>query len=190
MKQPVAILGGVSRGTLLQVCLPLLAVGVVVLVLRARGLSPRRELALQPVLPATLLRWVAVFVVLVLVEELVGPLLGSPPVEPWGTRYGLLERIVRVAGMIVAAPVAEELMFRGLLFSRLSRTRLGVAGAVVATAALFAVLHVQYGFPELGFILVDGVFFGVARAATGSVLVPLACHVLGNAYAAFERLAG
>lgn len=97
--------------------------------------------------------------------------------------------LVRVAGMVLAAPLAEELMLRGVLFSRPSRTLIGPAGAVTATGVLFAAAHVQYGFPELGLVLVDGLFYGPARAATGSVLVSLACQVLGNAHAALERLA-
>jgi membrane protease YdiL (CAAX protease family) len=39
-------------------------------------------------------------------------------------------------------------------------------------------------------ILIDGLFYGLARAKTGSVLVPLVCHMIGNSYAAWERLAG
>jgi membrane protease YdiL (CAAX protease family) len=37
---------------------------------------------------------------------------------------------------------------------------------------------------------VDGVFYGLARAASGSVVVPLACHMIGDGYAAWERMAG
>jgi membrane protease YdiL (CAAX protease family) len=65
-----------------------------------------------------------------------------------------------------------------------------VPGAIALTAAFFAILHLQYGAPQIGLILVDGVFYGLARAASGSVVVPLACHMIGNGYAAWERLAG
>jgi len=178
----------VSRGTLLQVFLPLLALGVVVLVLRARGFSPRRELALYAPSTPSLLGWVGAFLVLAIVEEIAGRALGVPPVVPWGSRYGALERVIRAGGMIAVAPVVEELLFRGLMFTRLSATRLRPAGAVIVIALLFAALHIQYGWLELAFVLVDGLFFGAARAGTGTVVVPLVCHMLGNAYAAFERL--
>ena len=42
----------------------------------------------------------------------------------------------------------------------------------------------------MAFILVDSLFYGLARAKTGTVLVPLVCHMIGNSYAAWERLAG
>jgi membrane protease YdiL (CAAX protease family) len=106
------------------------------------------------------------------------------PAEPWGHRYGTSERLFRTLGIVLVAPTVEELIFRGALFTPLARTRLGAVGAVVITALAFAAFHVQYGVPQLVLIAVDGVFYGSARAATGSSLVSLACHVLGNAYAA------
>lgn len=39
-------------------------------------------------------------------------------------------------------------------------------------------------------IAVDGVFFGLARYRTGSVLTPILLHSLGNAYAVAQRLLG
>ena len=177
-----------SRGTLLQILLPLVALGVVVLVLRARGFSPRRELALYAPAARPLRWWVGAFIALAVVEEVAGRALGVPPVVPWGSRYEPLERVVRAGGMIAVAPVVEELLFRGLMFTRLSTTRLRPVGAVIVIAVLFAALHVQYGWLDLAFVLVDGLFFGAARAATGTVVVPLVCHMLGNAYAALERL--
>jgi len=179
----------VTRGTLLQVLPPLAVIGVILIVLRARGLSPREELALRPVRTGPLLAWVAAFVVLAAAEELAAPSLGIPPAEPWGARYGPWDRVLRTVGIIAIAPVAEELVFRGLIFTRLSRTRLRTWGAIVATALLFTAVHVQYGWPELAFVLVDGLFYAGARAATGTVAVSLVCNVLGNTYAALERLA-
>lgn len=37
---------------------------------------------------------------------------------------------------------------------------------------------------------VDGLFFGLARHRTGSVLVPMLLHSLGNGYAVYQRLFG
>ena len=88
------------------------------------------------------------------------------------------------------APIAEELIFRGVAFTRLARTGLEASGAIAVTAAVFAILHLQYGPGPVTIILIDGLFYGLARAKTGSVLVPLVCHMIGNSYAAWERLAG
>jgi membrane protease YdiL (CAAX protease family) len=175
-------------GTVARALAPALALAALALVLRARGRSVRQELALRwPGLGRTL-PWIAGFAVLVAAETWLEPLLGIPPAEAWGSRYVGAERLLRVLGIVVVAPVAEELIFRGALFTRLERTRLRAGGAVAVTAIAFAGLHVQYGAAELGLILVDGLFYGMARAMTGSSLVSLACHVLGNGYAAWERV--
>ena len=178
-----------SAGTLVGLLAPLLGLLVLCLVLRARGESLREILALTPTRFPVLAGWVAAFLVLVAIEAALEPLLGMPPAMPWGDRYGALERVVRVLALVLAAPVAEELIFRGAVFTRLARTKLQAPGAIAVTAALFAMLHLQYGRHQMALILVDGLFYGLARARTGSVLVPVTCHMIGNAYAAWERLA-
>jgi membrane protease YdiL (CAAX protease family) len=178
-----------AAGTVVRVLAPAVALTALVLVLKRRGRSLREELALRwPGLAATL-PWLAAFGVLVALQAWLEPVLGIPPAEPWGARYPAAERALRVLGIVLVAPVAEELIFRGALFTQLARTRLGPLGAVVVTAVAFAALHVQYGVSEVALILVDGVFYGSARALTGSSLVSLLCHMLGNGYAAWERLA-
>jgi membrane protease YdiL (CAAX protease family) len=178
-----------AAGTVARVLAPAVALAALVLVLRRRGRSLEEELALRWPGIVAALPWLAAFGVLVALEARLEPLLGIPPAEPWGSRYAAGERALRVLGIVLVAPVAEELIFRGALFTRLARTRLGAAGAVVTTAVAFAGLHVQYGLSALALILVDGIFYGSARARTRSSLVPLLCHMLGNAYAAWERVA-
>jgi membrane protease YdiL (CAAX protease family) len=75
----------------------------------------------------------------------------------------------------VAAPVVEEIFFRGLLYRSL-RNRMGVAPAAVIASALFGLGHTQYPLlarPEVA-------FFGVAACLlyehTGSLLPGIAMH--------------
>jgi membrane protease YdiL (CAAX protease family) len=130
----------------------------------------------------------AAFVLLVAAEEIAGRAMGLPRPVPWGTRYGGGLLVLRLLGLIVLAPVAEELVFRGVLFARIRETRLGSVGAVLVPAALFALLHVQYSPLEMGFIAVDGLFFGLARYQSGSLPLPMLLHASGNAFAAAQRL--
>jgi hypothetical protein len=37
-------------------------------------------------------------------------------------------------------------------------------------------------------VFIDALFYGAARLATGSVLIPLVCHMLGNSRAVYQRL--
>jgi uncharacterized protein len=180
----------VTSGTLIRLAAELLALLVLCLVLRARGKPLREVFGLVPVPRATMAGWVAAFVVLVVLEALLEPLLGFPPARPWEDRYGATEMLVRLVGIVLVGPITEELIFRGAAFTQLARTGLEASGAIAVTAAIFAILHLQYGPGPVTMILIDGLFYGLARAKTGSVLVPLVCHMIGNSYAAWERLAG
>ncbi len=57
-----------------------------------------------------------------LVEARLEPALGLAPATPWGGRYGMGERLLRVLGIVLVVPVAEELVFRSALFTQLART--------------------------------------------------------------------
>jgi len=64
----------------------------------------------------------------------------------------------------VVAAVFEELFFRGLLYRGLAESRLGVAGAVVVTAAVFALLHWRLTAFDLSYLFASGLGFGLLRA--------------------------
>jgi hypothetical protein len=74
-------------------------------------------------------------------------------------------------------PVAEELFFRGIIYGFLRRW--GVIVAVVLSALIFVLCHpVQHGIPITR--LLGGVLFAVAYETSGSLMVPITIHVLGN----------
>ena len=45
---------------------------------------------------------------------------------------------------IIGAPIAEELLFRGYLYSQLINTKLGMYGTIIFTSLLWTGLHAQY----------------------------------------------
>jgi uncharacterized protein len=80
----------------------------------------------------------------------------------------------------IGAPLAEELIFRGQLFSALSRTRLGVAGTTVVTAAAWALLHSTEPWLSIGLIFMMGLAFGWMMYRFGSLWVTIVCHGAWN----------
>jgi membrane protease YdiL (CAAX protease family) len=78
---------------------------------------------------------------------------------------------------VAAAPIFEEFIFRGLIFGGLRRT-LGLTVSVLASAAIFALVH-----PPVSVIPVFGL--GVAAALvyarSGLLLAPIAAHAVYNA---------
>jgi len=85
---------------------------------------------------------------------------------------------------VFLAPVVEELVFRGYLFRAWRYTRLGLWGTVLLTSVLFAAIHgFQYPWLTLVYLFIFSMLLGLAREKTGSLLTPIALHVLNNALA-------
>jgi membrane protease YdiL (CAAX protease family) len=178
------------RSTLLHVASSTVMIVVVFGVSRARRLPLRSFLGLRWPGARQAAYWMALFVLLVIAEEVAADALGLGKPEPWGGQYTGWLLALRIVGIVVLAPAAEELVFRGVLFSRIAGTRLGPAGAIVIPAVLFALVHVQYPPAEMMLVAVDGLFYGLVRWRTGSVFVPMLLHSLGNGYAVYQRLFG
>jgi len=155
-----------------------------------RGPALAEYLDLKPVRPLPLLAWLGVTVLIGLLYELVWPLLGAESVPEFmaeAARTGGRNPFFWL-GIVVAAPVFEELMCRGFLLTGWSRSRLGPWGAVVLISVLWAVAHLQYGWQEMSWIVLAGVLLGWARLRTGSLWTPVAMHVLMNLLATIQAV--
>ena len=83
---------------------------------------------------------------------------------------------LNAAVVVLVAPVAEELTYRGLGFALLRR--FGTVVAVTGTAAAFAAAHgLVQGFPEL---FVFGAAIAILRWRTGSVFPGMLLHATFN----------
>lgn len=79
--------------------------------------------------------------------------------------------------LVVIAPLTEELLFRGLIMHGFLR-RYSARAAIVLSAALFAVLHVNpWIMPS---IMVLGIALGYLRVASKGVWAPMFAHGLHN----------
>jgi membrane protease YdiL (CAAX protease family) len=76
----------------------------------------------------------------------------------------------------VGAPLAEECLFRGLLFEALKATPAGLSGATLLTAGMWALLHANYSVYSLTAIALIGVYLAIIRERTGTLLAPILCH--------------
>jgi membrane protease YdiL (CAAX protease family) len=96
-----------------------------------------------------------------------------------GLRLGTSGVIMLVSEVVLLGPIAEELLFRGLLLPRLV-TQLGPTWALACSALVFASLHQYQGiFMVLtGF---GGLILGWARLRSGGIAVPIFIHMLYNA---------
>lgn len=86
--------------------------------------------------------------------------------------------LIPALSIAAAGPLAEELMFRGVIQTRLERA-MPVWAAVVLQAVLFGVTH---GTPvQMAYAFLMGLVFGLLRSRTGSILPGFAAHAAFNA---------
>lgn len=78
---------------------------------------------------------------------------------------------------VIVAPIVEEVIFRGLIFSRLNRVMPGWL-AVVLSAILFGVCHGQAVWMCYAFIL--GLILGTMTLRTGSIWPSVVTHFIFN----------
>jgi len=89
------------------------------------------------------------------------------------------ELLVVVAGVSIAPALSEEIFFRGFLQRGLER-RFGRWPGILATAAVFGILH---GVTRAPLIAALGVLFGWMASRSGSVWPSVAAHALTNGIA-------
>lgn len=101
---------------------------------------------------------------------------GLLPDQAW------LAQFIKVLVVVVAAPVVEEIAFRGILLQRWER-KWGINMALIASSLAFGCLH----FNPLGMAMF-GLVMGLLYIRTRTLAVPVACHVLNNIFALFLEL--
>jgi uncharacterized protein len=101
-----------------------------------------------------------------------------------GLGHGAFGTIAAGLLIVVAAPIAEEIFFRGFIFGGLRR-RLAFPGAAVLSGLIFGVFHFT-GADSIG-VVPQLALLGFALAwlyeETGSIYPPIAVHAVNNALA-------
>ncbi|SDK50785.1 hypothetical protein SAMN05216212_2502 [Microbulbifer yueqingensis] len=172
--QTTAALAGMY---LTQFCLILPAL---LLASKFESQTRRETLAISGFGLGSLWRWLSLLVVFMIAQVLTVKSLGIEQGEFMqmlaGSRHFPLALVV-----VLAAPLLEELLFRGYLFSAWRQTRLGFSGTLLLTSALFTLIHWgQYHWVQLSFVFVLALLLGLARERSGSVLLPMLLHLLNN----------
>jgi membrane protease YdiL (CAAX protease family) len=147
-----------------------------------KGLAVGDYLALNAPRAGDLARWILLAAALMLCFEFLSILMQRQTVPSFMVEAYRTARFAPLiyAAVVLAGPVFEEILFRGFLFKGLERSRLGARGAIIFTALLWSVIHVQYDFLDMFNVFALGIVLGAARASTGSTCLTIAMHVLNN----------
>ncbi len=86
--------------------------------------------------------------------------------------------LMELAAFVILAPLAEELLYRGVVFLYIKRT-LGTWPAVVVSALLFAIFHMNL--VQFVYALFLGFYLGILMERSENLWVPVAGHAAANA---------
>lgn len=171
------------------------------LLIGIRGGNVRRYLALTPFSLAVGIGMLGVLLLFMIGSQALTYVLGETPLVFVDPLYQSVSSVwLLVFAMVIVAPIYEELIFRGLLWSAIAEqfidtdnlSHLSPRGAVIAsivTSLIFAVIHVQYGVYEMSTIVVLALIFCYARFKSGSLLLPILLHIINNGAAMWQYLA-
>jgi hypothetical protein len=164
---------------------------IALVVVLKKGAVLKDYLALRPVPAKPFAQWMVLLLVFAALSDGLNLLLGRPIVpEFMSSVYATANPLWMLwVALLVGAPLTEETFFRGFLFKGFASSRLGPTGAVVLTAALWAIIHQQYDAYDIGLIFVMGLLIGAARVRTGSIFVPIAMHAAASLVATIEAAA-
>jgi len=111
---------------------------------------------------------------------------------------GVLEWALAIGFMVILQPIAEELLFRGMLLPTL-RTRLSSWGSILVTAVITGAFHyliypmtsispltpIWYG---LAIPIIEAIIFGMVRNSTQSTRAAIAAHIAFGLFAVIKLL--
>jgi uncharacterized protein len=92
--------------------------------------------------------------------------------------------------ILAAAPVSEEIVFRGFLFRGLVRKPHHALPGIIAISIAFAALHIQYDWIGVSTIFAFSLLLGFVRLVSGSTLLTILLHMLWNLESEAEVAAG
>lgn len=123
------------------------------------------------------LAWVAASAVTYAMVVLLERLGVEPELQAAERAIASLDPILVVLAVVVLAPIAEEIFFRGVAFNAWLAER-GRRFAYIGSAALFAVIHASL--VSLLPIFLLGLALAWIYRRTGSLLAPIAMHAMVN----------
>lgn len=163
----------------------------------ASGLQPRRMSPVRAIvlgIGALLLFWPMVMLASWIITTIVERLTGAPLDAIAHATLAQLQQADRdvwygivIAMVVVAAPVTEEVVYRGLLQDAIRRAGVKPWTAITIASAIFAVMHLSAA-PQpsaipglLASLFILSLGFGWAYEKSGCLLVPIVMHALFNA---------
>jgi membrane protease YdiL (CAAX protease family) len=139
-----------------------------------------RRLGVRTFKPAAI-KWMAAAIgVYLLFAIFYSALIVEPKQEDIAEGFGTIP--VQILLIVIAAPISEEVCFRGMLFGGL-RERLPRVAAALVAGLVFGGLHALTGVTAVPPLIVFGFLLSLLYEKTGSIVPGIILHMLNNSVA-------
>jgi len=147
--------------------------------MQKRGLDPTNELGLFFFNKSVFLKSILFLAFFLVIEEIYMRVL-EIDVPLSFLKFMLSEPLILgVLTTVVIAPILEEFIFRGFLFSQLKNT-LGNWGAISLSSLAWTSLHFQYELKILFILFLFGLILGFLRWKYNSLFLVMVLHAINN----------
>ena len=192
---------GSNDGTVVSMSIMIgcvLLIAISALVIRMRGGNLKQYLALTPFSLAVGMGMIGLLLLFMISSQALTYVLDKSPLAFVDPLYQSVSSVwLLIFAMVIVAPIYEELIFRGLLWSAIAEQftsppdteHRGAMVASLVTSLIFAVIHLQYGLYEISTIVVLALLFCYARIKSGSLILPILLHIINNGAAMWQYLA-
>lgn len=187
--------GTVVSASIIISCVLLMALSY--LILRLKSADVRQYLALKPFSLPVGMGMLGMLLIFMIASQALTYFLDKTPLVFVDPLYQSVSSVwLLVFAMVIVAPIYEELIFRGILWSAIAEQFAALPfsmqrGAVVAsivTSLVFAAIHLQYGIYEISTLVVLALIFCYARIKSGSLILPMLLHIINNGVAMWQYL--
>jgi uncharacterized protein len=146
----------------------------------ASGMEILRRLGVWPVRPSALKWMAAAIAAYLLFATFYSVLIVEPKQKDIAEGFGSIP--IQVLLIVIAAPISEEVCFRGMLFGGLRRSLTRIPAALVA-GLVFGGLHALTGVTAVPPLIAFGFILSLLYEKTGSIVPGIMLHMLNNCFA-------
>ncbi|MFT3910892.1 MAG: CPBP family intramembrane metalloprotease [Ferruginibacter sp.] len=128
-----------------------------------------------------LLSWIIVYLIFMLGTDMIFHWRGAWNLQPW-KEQPVLTSIEKVLAVGILGPVAEEMIFRGILLARLNRLNLNRYISLLIITIVWTLIHIDYTIGIKVLIFFNGILLGLSLYNSRSLVVPVILHIIWNLY--------
>jgi membrane protease YdiL (CAAX protease family) len=140
-----------------------------------------RRLGVHGFRPSAALKWGAAAIgAYLLFAAIYTGIFGAPEQEDIAESFGTLP--LQILLIVIAAPISEEVCFRGMLFGGL-RNHMPRLAAALVSGLIFGGLHALTGLSAVPPLIAFGFILALLYEKTGSIVPGIILHMLNNSVA-------